>query len=108
MSETRGPTARTTRRAVALAVGALVAVLLPVTTATGASPPTATRVVVTGFTTAGVDVPDTGGAPAAYIVKNQTFTLTLCFVGPGATVSDYAFDGTPVGCTAGNGALPLA
>lgn len=108
MSETRGPTVRTTRRAVALALGALVAVLLPVTTATGAPPPTATAIVVTGLSTDGVDVPATGGAPAAYIVKDMTFTLDLCFVGAGATVLDYASGGNPADCTAGNGALPLS
>ncbi len=107
MSARRSRTTGTIRGAVALGLGTLVAMLLPLTAATGAPPPTATAVVVTGFGTDGVDVPDTAGAPAAYVVKNRTFTVSLCFVGPDSTVSDYASGGTNA-CTPGHGALPLS
>jgi hypothetical protein len=108
MSARRSRASRTFRTAVAVALGGLLAVLLPTAGATAAPAPVATRIVVTSLGTDGVTVPDTGGAPDAYIVKGARFTMSLCFVGPGAGVTDYTHSGTPVTCTAANGALPLS
>jgi hypothetical protein len=81
MSGTRQRTARTTRRAVALAVGALVAVLLPGVTATAAPSATATAIRFDRISTPGVSLPSTPGANGLwYVVRGQTFQADLSFV----------------------------
>ena len=80
MSETRRPTAGTARRAVALAIGALVAVLLPVTTAV-AGPTTATAVRFDRLSTPGVTLPGTPGATGLwYVVQDRALRAELSFV----------------------------
>lgn len=88
MSETRRPNALTTRRAVALAVVALVAVLLPGTAATAAKPTPApvvgiaTQIVFTNVYTPSQPLPT--GAPGAvglwYAVQDVPFAADLEFV----------------------------
>jgi hypothetical protein len=76
MSETRRPTARTTRRAVALALAALVAVLLPVVAEAAPAAPSIQFVI--GDSQA---VPDTPGSEGlAYVVQGQDFTASLTFL----------------------------
>ena len=80
MSETRRPTAGTARRAVALAIGALVAVLLRVTTAV-AGPTTATAVRFDRLSTPGVTLPGTPGATGLwYVVQDRALRAELSFV----------------------------
>lgn len=77
MSGRRSRTAGATRRAVALAIGTLVAVLLPVTASTAGPPSGSILFDVADSTT----VPDTPGSRGlVYVVQDQGFTATLTFL----------------------------
>ncbi len=83
MSETRSRTARAARRAVALAIGTLVAVLLPVV-AEGAQPApstTATHIRFDSIGTPSIPLPDTPGTDGlAFVVAGTPFAVGLTFL----------------------------
>jgi hypothetical protein len=77
MSATRSRTRRPLRGAVALALGALVTVLLPVGAATAAKPAGSIIFDISNSTT----VPDTPGSQGlVYVAKDENFTATLTFL----------------------------
>ncbi len=69
---------RTRTGAALLALGAFVAVLLPMI-ATAAPPPTATRIDISSIVTPGVTLPETPGTPAVYVVKATDFSVGVAF-----------------------------
>lgn len=82
---------------VALAVGALLALLLPVATPAaagkpdnpgGGPAPVATEIVFDSISTPTITVPDTAGAPASYIVQDIAFDVALSFWGTDDTGAD--------------------
>lgn len=85
MSGTRPRTARTPRTAIALALGALLAALLPLSQATAAKPVAddtiASSIAFTEVTDAAISLPDSPGANGLwYVVQDRTFTVDLAFV----------------------------
>jgi hypothetical protein len=103
MSETRRPTARRIRRAAALAVGGLVAALLPFTAATGAPPSGSISFDIADSTV----VPATPGSDGlVYVVADESFAATLTFLdkrGVPAPLSNS--DDTTVTLSYGTGGL---
>lgn len=90
MSKPSSPTRVTTRQMVALALGTLAALLLPVAAPASAAPavnsgggpaPVATMIEFDSLSTPTITVPDTPGAPASYIVQDTAFDVTLSFWG---------------------------
>ena len=85
MSGTRPRTARTTRTAIALALGALVAALLPLSQATAAKPAPddtiASSIRFTKVMDAGISLPVTPGSNGLwYVVQGRVFEVDLEFV----------------------------
>lgn len=90
MSKASSGTRTTTRPIVALAVGAMLALLVPAATPAVAAPPdnpgggpapVATTIKFDSLNTPTITVPNTPGAPASYIVQDTAFDVALSFWG---------------------------